>query len=144
MRRKTSGQFELPIPASSAIGFFTPEGERDWVPGWNPTYPSGETSETAGTVFITEHGDTKTVWVIEKIDRDAQMSAYSRTTPGHHAGTVRVRCDDLPGGRCVVSVAYDMTALNPDDAHALDAYNEEQFEAMMKEWATGVTATLPR
>jgi hypothetical protein len=58
MRRRASGSFELPIPASAGIGFFTPEGERRWVPGWDPAYPSGEPSETPGTVFITEHGDT--------------------------------------------------------------------------------------
>ena len=142
MRRKASGHFGLSIPAADAIDFFTPEGERSWAPGWDPTYPSGEPSETAGTVFITEHGDTKTVWVIEKIDRTANTSAYSRTTPGHHAGTVRVRCEDRCDGHSVVSVEYDMTALTPDHAHALDAYNDERFEAMMKEWATRVTANL--
>ncbi|MDH3306895.1 MAG: hypothetical protein OEO77_05195 [Acidimicrobiia bacterium] len=143
-RRRPSGHFELPIPASTAIGFFTPEGERGWAPGWDPTYPSGEPSETAGTVFVTGHGDTETVWVIEKIDREAHTSAYSRLTPGHHAGAVRVRCDDQPGGRCVVSVEYDMTALSPDDPQALDGYDDENFEAMMTEWATKVTAALPR
>jgi len=144
MRRKASGRFELPISTSDAISFFTPEGERRWAPGWDPTYPAGEPSETPGTVFITHHGDTQTVWVIEKIDHEAHTSVYSRTTPGHHAGTVRVRCDDHPDGHCVVSVEYDMTALTPDHAHALDAYNDEHFEAMMKEWATRVTAALPQ
>ena len=144
MRRNSSGHFHLPLPASAAIGFFTPEGERSWAPGWDPTYPTGEPSEAPGTVFITKHGDIQTVWVIEKIDREANTSAYSRTTPGHHAGTVRVQCDDLPNGHSVVSVEYDMTALTPDHAHALDAYDDEHFEAMMEEWATRVTATLPR
>jgi len=37
-----------------------------------------------------------------------------------------------------------MTALTPDPAQVLDAYNDEHFEAMMKEWATRVTATLPQ
>lgn len=144
MRRIASGHFELPIPASEAIGFFTPEGERSWAPGWDPTYPSGEPSETPGTVFVTSHGDIATVWVIEAVDRTAHTSAYSRTAPGHHAGTVRVRCDDQPNSHCVVSVEYDMTALTPDHAQVLDAYNDEHFEAMMKEWATRVTATLPQ
>ena len=142
MRHRASGNFELPIPASTAIDFFTPEGERSWAPGWDPTYPSGEPSETAGTVFITELGDTKTVWVIDKIDREGHTSAYTRTTPGHHAGRVRVRCEDRSDGQCVVSVEYDMTALTPHQAHSVDTYNDEHFEAMMKEWATRVTANL--
>jgi hypothetical protein len=35
-----------------------------------------------------------------------------------------------------------MTNLNPQQPEMLDAYDESSFEAMMKEWATGVTATL--
>jgi hypothetical protein len=134
MRRRASGRFELPIPASEAIDYFTPEGERSWAPGWDPTYPAGVVSETPGTAFITQHGDTQTFWVIEKIDREATTSAYSRITPGHHAGTVRVNCVDAQRGGCVVHVAYDMTLLPGGDPSALDAYDETSFEKMMNHW----------
>jgi hypothetical protein len=142
MRRTATGQFELPIPASDAIGYFTPEGERTWVPGWDPQYPAGEAAETDGTVFITSHGDTDTVWVIDSIDRTAHTSAYSRITTDHHAGTVKVACSDQTDGRCIVTVSYDMTNLNPDRPELLDAYDESSFTAMMNEWAAGVTSTL--
>jgi hypothetical protein len=142
MRRTATGQFELPVNAAEAIGFFTPEGERAWVTGWDPSYPAGEPAESSGTVFTTAHGDVETVWVIERIDRGAHAAAYSRITAGHHAGTVRVRCDDRPHDRCVVSVEYDMTALQPDHPHVLDAYNDNSFTTMMTEWATRVTAVL--
>lgn len=142
MRRITTGQFDLPIPASEAIDYFTPEGERSWVTGWDPTYPAGQPAETDGTVFVTSHDNIETIWIIDNIDRDGYTSAYSRVTIGRHAGTVRVRCDDQPGGQCIVSVSYDMTSLNPQHPEALDAYNESSFHAMMNEWATGVSATL--
>lgn len=140
LRRQASGEFELAIAAGTAIGYFTPEGERRWAPGWDPSYPAGDVSEKPGTVFITRHGEIETVWVIEKIDRVQNTSAYSRVTVGHHAGTVRVRCQDQPSGGCRVIVEYDMTALAPDHAGVLDAYNDEHFEAMMEEWAARVTA----
>jgi hypothetical protein len=142
MRRTATGRFELAIPASEAINYFTPEGERCWVPGWNPDYPAGEAAETAGTVFVTSHGDMETIWVVDSIDRTAHTSAYSRITIGHHAGTVKVDCTDQSGGRCLVTVDYEMTNLNPQQPEMLDAYNESSFKAMMNEWATGVTATL--
>jgi hypothetical protein len=142
MRRTATGRFELPIPASEAIEYFTPEGERRWVPGWNPDYPAGEAAETAGTVFVTSHGDIETIWVVDSIDRTAHTSAYSRITIGHHAGTVKVDCTDQAGGGCLVTVNYEMTNLNPQQPEMLDAYNESSFKAMMNEWATGVTATL--
>jgi hypothetical protein len=142
MRRTATGQFELPIPATEAIDYFTPEGEKRWVDGWNPTYPEGQPTEAAGAVFVTSHGGTETVWVIDNIDRTVNTSAYSRITIGHHAGTVRVRCDDRPDGQCLVTVNYDMTSLAPQHPEVLDAYNESSFNAMMKDWATQVTATL--
>lgn len=138
MRRQASGQFELPISASEAIDYFTPEGERSWAPGWDPIYPAGEVSETQGTVFTTAHDDVETVWVIERIDRGANTSAYSRITPGHHAGSVRVRCDDQPDDGCVVSVEYDITALSSDHTQVLDHYTEEAFKAMMNHWSEAV------
>lgn len=142
MRRTVTGQFELPIPATEAINYFTPEGERSWVHGWNPTYPAGEPAETDGTVFVTRHADTETVWVIDNVDRTECTSAYSRITVGHHAGIVRVRCDDRPDGQCLVTVNYDMTSLAPQHPELLDVYNESSFKAMMNEWASGVTAIL--
>ena len=112
------------------------------APGWDPTHASGP-SETPGTVFITNHANIETVWVVETIDRAAHTSVNSRATPGHHAGTVRARYDDQPDSHCVVSVGYDMTELTPDHAQVLDAYNDsdEHFEALIKEWATIITAT---
>jgi len=141
-RRRASGHFELPIRAADAINFFTPEGERIWVPGWNPTYPAGAVSEDPGTVFITSHTGVETVWLVVEIDRTRHASAYARITVGHHAGTVRVRCDDQPGDRCVVTVEYDMTALASHHPGILDAYSDDSFAAMMNEWAAGVTAAL--
>jgi hypothetical protein len=115
LRSQTSGQFRLPVSATEAIDFFTPEGERSWAPGWDPTYPAREVSETPGTVFITQHGDTEIFWVVVKIDRETNTSAYSRITPGHHAGTVSVNCVDAQEGGCVVHVTYDMTLLPGGD-----------------------------
>lgn len=142
-RRRASGRFELPITAAAAIDFFTPEGERTWAPGWNPTYPAGKVSESPGTVFITSHGDAETLWVTEAIDREANTSSYARITPGHHAGTVRVRCEDQPDDRCVVTVEYDMTALPSSHPDVLGPYDDDSFAAMMDEWATRITAALP-
>lgn len=142
MRRTPSGTFELPVSAAQAIGFFTPEGERDWVPGWNSAYPSGEASESAGTVFTTEAGGVETIWIVQRIDRDEYSSEYSRVTPGYHAGTVNVHCADHVGGGCVVIVRYDVSLLPGGDPTALHAYDDSAFDAMMGEWAAAVVQVL--
>lgn len=142
MRRTATGQFELPIPASEAIGYFTPEGERSWAPGWNPTYPTGEVSEDTGTVFVTSHGDTPTHWVIQGIDRQANTSANSIVTIGQRAGTIQVRCNNLPDGGCRVDVEYRMTALDPNHPEVLDHYGEDTLNATMHHWSEAVHAAL--
>ena len=138
MRRTVSGQFDVDLPAQEAIRLFTPEGERGWIAEWNPTYPAGDPSETPGTVFITDHGDTQTVWLIQTIDTDECSVAYARVTPAHHAGTVRVACDDIAHGGCVVSVTYDMSLLPGADPSALDQYNDRSFDAMMSHWSSAI------
>lgn len=141
-RRNSRGSFDLPVAANTAIDFFTPEGERRWVPGWNPIYPAGEPSETPGTVFITAHGHTQIVWVVHHIDRVECSAAYSRVTAGHHAGTVKVRCSDQAADRCTIGVDYDMTALTDSDPAVLEAYDEASFATMIEHWADGVTSIL--
>ena len=141
-RRSASGQFELPVPAAEAIGYFTPEGERGWAPGWDPSYPEGTPSEAPGTVFITSHGDQDTVWTIHHIDRERFTSAYSRHNVGNWAGTVKVRCEDQGTDSCVVTVEYDTTILPGGDPSILHHFDGPSYEAMMNEWATRVTATI--
>ena len=143
MRRKATGRFELPISAGQAIEFFTPEGERDWAPGWDPLYPDGAPSETPGTVFITSHGDQDTVWTIHNIDRERFAASYSRPNIGRWAGTVRVRCDDRGPQRSVITVDYDTTVLPGADPSILDHFDEASYEEMMNHWETAVTAVLP-
>ncbi|MEA2001829.1 MAG: hypothetical protein U9N84_08105 [Actinomycetota bacterium] len=142
MKRVVSGKFELPVSAAEAIRFFTPEGERVWVPGWNPVYPAGEASESSGTVFTTYAGGVETIWVVQKISRNGYSCAYSRVTPGHHAGTVKVQCVDQADGGCVVMVAYDMSLLPGSDPTELDPYDDPSFAAMMGEWANEVSGAL--
>ncbi len=141
-RRRATGHFELPISAAEAIGYFTPEGERDWAPGWDPTYPEGTPSEELGTVFVTRHDDQETVWVVLGIDRETCTSAYSRHNVGNWAGTVRVRCEDRGADSCVVTVDYDTTVLPGGDPSILHHFEGSAYEEMMEHWATAVRSAL--
>ena len=50
---------------------------------------------------------------------------------------------DQTNDRCVVIVRYDMSLLPGSDPGVLDAYDKPSFGAMMDEWATEITRTLP-
>ena len=138
MRYDASGRFQLPLSAAEAVGLFTPEGERDWAPGWDPEYATGSPSEAAGTVFMTAAHGSQTIWVILEIDRSGGSASYARVTPGHHGGLVRVQCVDAGPGHCSVEVFYEMSLLGDRDSANFDAYAPARFPEMMDQWSGAI------
>jgi hypothetical protein len=115
------GTLHVPLPPTEAIDLFTADGERAWVPGWDPT-PAGP------TVFTTDHHDQHTIWVMT--DETATTRRYARVTPGVQAGTVAVRCEP-DGEHTRAHVTYDLAALGP---HAdLEGF-AARYDEMLAEW----------
>lgn len=139
-----SGAFSLPLSAELAIELFTPEGERGWVPGWDPDYPDGKASDIPGTIFTTRADGAETLWLIIEIERAARSATYGRITPGRHAGTVRVRCSATGTEACAIEVSYDMTLLAGADPSLLDAYQPSRFDGIMEEWSVLIGDYLSR
>jgi hypothetical protein len=121
-----SGRVRVPLSPEAAIHYFTPEGERDWVAGWDPTYPAGA-DLAPGLVFET---GPDTTWVVTHCAPDAM--AYGRVVPGDHAGTIAVRCEP-DGDDTVAHVTYRLTALAPEAAERLADF-EETYPRFMAEW----------
>ena len=117
---KRQGTLHVPLPPEEAIQLFTAEGERAWVPGWDPTHVSD-------TVFTTDHHG-HSIWVIT--DETATTRRYARVTPGVQAGTVEVRCE-ADGEHTRAHVTYDLAALGPDAD--LDAF-AAGYDEMLAEW----------
>jgi hypothetical protein len=135
MHIRRSGSLEIPLPPREALALFTAEGEREWVPGWDPVYLHTEGAPTEeGTVFRTEHDGQETVWLILRWEPGDGVARYGRFTPGHRVGTVEVRCDPRPSGGSRVTVTYALTALSEEDAQDLETLTPEAYRAMMVEW----------
>ena len=129
--------FELPIPPREAIGYFTPEGERAWAPGWDPHYlhpPDGRT--TAGMVFTTGHGGEQTLWTMTRHEPDLGVAEYLRVTPGSRMGTVRVQCSEAGGGTRV-TVTYALTALTAEGNAALQEM-DAGYERFIESWEASI------
>lgn len=132
-----SGMFSLPIPLAEAFPLFTAEGERRWVPGWDPVYlHPGHPSNEAGTVFRTSPGGDETIWLVLQHDPAAGAVEYARVAPGTRAGTVRVRCTALSAGVTQVQVTYDLTALTSAGNTILEALTPVAYQGMLQEWRT--------
>jgi len=126
-----SGRVRVPLSPDAAIHYFTPEGERQWVPGWEPMYPAGaEARLVPGLIFETVADGRRTTWVVTHSAPRAM--AYGRVLPGDHAGTVAVRCEP-EGDGTVAHVTYRLTALGSDGARRLAEF-EEGYPRFMTLW----------
>ncbi len=143
LRTRQCGSFSLPLPPSIAFDLFTAEGERRWVPGWEPTILSDCSATEPGAVFLTDLGGEQTIWTVIEADRASGRLLYSRVSPGRRAGTVRVRlAAEATGTR--VEVAYDITALGTEGKEAVRAMDEAGFASMLAHWKKMILAIASR
>jgi hypothetical protein len=150
---RLTGRVTVPLPPDRAFRLFTPVGERDWVPGWEPHFPADADHADAGgaddnspdaapgTVFETHGHDEheRTIWVV--VDSvPGRRIAYARVTPHGSAGTVTVTLDDA-GGQSEVTVTYALTALTEAADGDLHAFREG-YAAYLASWQDAIAAAL--
>jgi hypothetical protein len=119
-RVRCTGTVRLPPGIAAPLRLFTPEGERAWAAGWDPSYPApAEDDSEPGTVFQTRHGAHPGTWIVAGRDSGRSIR-YTRVLADQDAGTVSVTLDS----ESEVTVSYDLTALSDSGAAHL-----AQFEA---------------
>ena len=132
-----SGSFEVRLDPVMALPLFTPEGERLWVEGWEPTYLSGATDEV-GAVWSTSLG-AHTIWVT--VMRTGDQVAYARVSDNGTAGLVSVYCEPAYSGGTTVHVRYDLTATSIDGVALLEAF-AAGFDEMLETWRVRIALRL--
>lgn len=137
------GTITVLLPADEALELFTPEGERRWVPAWEPDYlfRAGGGDEI-DTVFRTDHDGEETLWIVLDHDLELHQAAYARITPGSRLGTVTVDIDPIDETSCWVDVCYELTALSPAGNAILEAFDARAFRAMLDEWERRISSTV--
>lgn len=131
--------FVLPLPLRETFPLFSPEGERAWVPGWEPEYLHPlQPSDAVGTVFRTQHHGEETLWLVLEQDPAAGLASYGRFTPGSRIGTVLVRCEETDPSHTQVTVTYALTALSAQGTGILAALTPERYAAMLAEWREAI------
>lgn len=131
-----SAQFQVELPIAETRRLFTPEGERRWVSGWDPSYPVPERKEGVGATFLTSHGDAQTVWVMT--DAEPERVRYARITGGVDAGLVDVYFSEAEPGRTTVTVSYHLTPLSGEGQAHLDEF-AAHYEEFIASWARRIS-----
>ena len=118
-RVRCSGTVRLPPGNTAPQSQFTPEGERTWAAGRDPSYPApAEDGTQPGTVFQTGHGPHTGTWIVAGREPGRSIR-YARVIADQDAGTVTVTLDRSdPASGAQLTVSYDLTALSePGAAH---------------------------
>jgi uncharacterized protein YndB with AHSA1/START domain len=146
---RLTGRIRVALPPAAAFVLFTPRGEQDWAPGWQPRFPSaaaaGETADDTepGTVFLTSGGTGPhahhATWLVTAREPGKRI-AYARVMPGHQAGTVTVDLE-ADGDGSEVEVSYQLTALSPAADRGLAEF-ATGYAAYLQSWEDAITALL--
>lgn len=138
-----TGSFELDCDADTAFPFFSPEGERAWVRGWNPrpVFPD-QIAFDRDTVFCEGDGAQSAIWTIVDVDWQVHHAEYVRFAPASHGARINVKVDSTGLSHSQIVVSYVITAFGEDQARLLETFSEAAYTARMREWKDRITACL--
>ena len=143
VRVNQKGSFELAMDADRAFPLFSAEGERLWVPDWDPTpvFPVDGVVrwQTDAVWTILREGEILTWWTVE-VDKANRRASYVHFSTGR-AVRVNVKVESTGSHTCRVSVEYLITATSPEgERHVRGACT---MESRMASWKSLIETALP-
>ena len=129
------GRLQVGARIEDVFPLFSPEGERRWVPGWDPEllHPPGATWEE-GQIFRTREERGEAVWVVTRLDRTERSVEYHRVEDRRCVARVRVRCARLGTDRTDVVTEYTFVGLSEEGNAEIAAMTDEAYDAKMARW----------
>ena len=143
VRVEQQGSFDLAMGADAAFPLFSPEGERIWVPGWDPKpiFPVDDVVrwQTDAVWTIVRDGELLTWWTVN-VDRANLEASYVHFSTGR-AVRVTVRVERLSSRSCRVHVQYLITATSREgERHVREAC---EINGRMAQWKQLIESALP-
>jgi hypothetical protein len=139
------GSFELNMNADKALPFFTPEGERTWVNGWDPkpVYPpQKDVAFQANAVFRLDADGDRSIWTILEASLKDHVAEYVCVVEGERLSRVRVRIEPVTESRCRVHVRYVHTAISEKGLYFIASVTESAYAQKMQDWQRMVTGAI--
>jgi hypothetical protein len=142
MRERLTDRIHVALPAEEAFQLFTPGGEREWAPGWDPVFPAPTSDDSEpGTVFETDaHGHRGTWLVVDRVW--GRRIRYAQVIPGHRAGSITVTLAETDGGS-EVEVVYELTPLSEAGAHHLRQF-ADGYGDYLQSWEDAIAVCLEK
>ena len=142
-RVRRTGSLRVAAPLERAFPYFTPDGERLYVPGFDPQYLHPLTGEQGeGAIFTTDHNGEDTLWMVLRFSPAEGQAEYARVTPGSRRGSVSVSLERLDQSTTQATISYDLTSTSEAGDQKLAAFTDQAFAATLAEWETKIDQLL--
>ncbi len=131
--------FEMAQPAATLFPLFSPEGEKNWVPGWDYQNLMGTTDLAEDYVFLTQshdHGTTDAIWLVKRYDRKAHLVEFYKIEPGDKVGVIKVKCTEITTEKSEVEVSYKYLALSATGESFISGFTSAVFDEFIGKWQT--------
>lgn len=137
------GRISVNAPLWRAFELFSPDGERLWVPGWDPEIlqPRG-TSWEEGLLFRTREENGEAIWIITRLDPVSCHVRYHRVEPGRYIARIDVRCTAASPESTEVATTYAFTGLSESGNEEIARMSQESYDAKMARWSVWIDALL--
>jgi hypothetical protein len=132
-----TASFEIAHAVGKLFPLFSPEGEKQWVPGWDYKNVMGTTDLSEDYIFLTkthDHHTTDAIWIVKKYDPQSHFVQFYKIQPEDKIGVVTVKCFEIEAKRTKIQVTYEYKALSTTGEKFIDAFSESVYAEFIAEW----------
>jgi hypothetical protein len=129
--------FEISQPVQTVFPLFTPEGEKQWAPGWGYENIMGTTRLHEDYLFLTsthDHAATDAIWIVKKYEPEAYRVQYYKIEPHEKVGMIEVKCGQSGPRSSKVQVTYKYVGLSESGNRFVARFTKKDYKAFIEDW----------
>lgn len=134
--RTFSGSVTLGVEPTKAFSLFSPVGERQWVPGWEPDllYPIG-VDWAEGQLFCTREESGDAIWVVSRLDKSNWNVLYYRVEPGRYVARIDIRVVPIDDVNSQALIVYSFVGLSEAGNNEIETMSQRAYDEKMRRWS---------
>ncbi|MBI1747944.1 MAG: hypothetical protein HYR55_15355 [Acidobacteria bacterium] len=141
--RTLTGSIVLGGAVDEVFRLFSPLGEKQWVPEWDPQILHPVEAEwEEGLIFRTREETGEAVWIVTRLDFALHKVTYHRVEPGRYVARIDVSCRALGQRSTEATIVYAFVGLSDRGNREIAAMTQNDYDAKMVRWQKWITAHL--
>jgi len=126
---------EVSFEPKRAMYLFTAQGEKPWIPGWDPAILKGD-GYKAGSVFASPEG----IFVTVDFNTETRRIFYTYVSPVE-ASTIELNFEANGKGGSTVNIEWNSTALSTEGNAQIAKFDQEALEQRARDWQELIETT---